>query len=69
MIDGEIFEIKARRCKRFGGLLTSHESLRDGYGHSCKLKVKREQLAKEAAKNQMSLFLDMEAGYGETDNS
>ena len=56
MDEGEIFTIHARRCKRCGGLLTSGNSIRDGYGHSCKMKVKRELLAKEALKDQISLF-------------
>ena len=56
MDEGEIFTIHARRCKRCGGLLTSGDSIRDGYGHSCKMKVKRELLAKEALKDQICLF-------------
>ena len=36
--DGEIFLVKARRCKRCGGLLTSKQAVADGYGHVCKMK-------------------------------
>lgn len=52
----DIFTIPARRCKRCGGLLTSAQAIRDGYGHTCKMKAHREALAREEMKNQMSLF-------------
>ena len=39
-----------------GGLFTSAQALKDGYGHTCKMKVRHEELAKEEAKNQYSLF-------------
>ena len=48
--DEGIFRIPARRCKRCGGLLTSAQALKDGYGHTCKMKVRHEELAKEEAK-------------------
>lgn len=35
-----IFTIQARRCKRCGGLLTSKQAVKDGYGHVCKQKIK-----------------------------
>ncbi len=54
--DDGIFRIPARRCKRCGGLLTSSQALKDGYGHTCKMKVRHEELAREEAKNQYSLF-------------
>lgn len=54
--DGEIFRIPARKCKRCGGLLTSAQALKDGYGHTCKMKVRQDELKKEEAKNQYSLF-------------
>lgn len=56
MDEDEIFQISARRCRRCGGLLTSKASIRDGYGHSCKMKIKREELARELAKDQYALF-------------
>lgn len=31
-MDGEIFTIRARRCKRCGRLLTSAEAVEKGYG-------------------------------------
>lgn len=30
--------IRARRCRRCGGLLTSDRAIADGYGHVCKMK-------------------------------
>lgn len=38
-MDDEIFIVKARRCKRCGGLLTSAQAVKDGYGHVCKMKI------------------------------
>lgn len=52
----DIFTIPARRCKRCGGLLTSAQAIRDGYGHTCKMKAYREALIRKEMKNQMSLF-------------
>ena len=54
MEDG-IFTIKARRCKRCGGLLTSEKAVKDGDGHTCKMKVKAEAEAKPDP-NQVTLF-------------
>lgn len=56
MSNNEIFTIQARRCKRCGGLLTSAQAIRDGYGNCCLRKVRLEEIAKEEAKNQYSLF-------------
>lgn len=56
MNDSGIFTIPARRCKRCGGLLTSDQALRDGYGPCCLRKIKQEARDKEEAKNQYSLF-------------
>ena len=56
----DIFQIPARRCKRCGGLLTSQQAIADGYGHTCKMKNRREELEREEAKNQYSLFLNSE---------
>ena len=53
----DIFQIPARVCKRCGGILTSRQGLRDGYGHTCEIKTRREeQEREEEAKNQYSLF-------------
>lgn len=58
----EIFTIPARRCKRCGGLLTSAQALRDGYGPCCLRKMKQEAREREEAKNQYSLFPGEGAG-------
>lgn len=52
----DVFHIPARRCLRCGGLLTSSQAIQDGYGHTCKMKTRREELEREEAKNQCSLF-------------
>lgn len=52
----ETFVIKARRCKRCGGLLTSKQAVKDGYGHVCKMRAKAEEEAKCPDPNQLSLF-------------
>lgn len=54
--DSGVFTIPARRCKRCGGLLTSAQAIRDGYGSCCLRKMRQEARAKEEAKNQYSLF-------------
>jgi len=58
--DNEVFTIPARRCKRCGGLLTSSQAIRDGYGACCLRKMRQEERAKEEAKNQYSLFEEEE---------
>lgn len=60
---GDVFMVKARRCKRCGGLLTSAQAVADGYGHVCKMKELQKQQAREELKNQYSLF----SGEGEGD--
>lgn len=52
----EVFTIPARRCKRCGGLLTSAQAIKDGYGSCCLRKIRQEERAKEQLKNQCSLF-------------
>lgn len=52
----EIFTIKARRCKRCGGLLTSKKAVKDGYGHTCKMKVRAEAEATKPDPNQLVIF-------------
>lgn len=51
-----VFTIPARRCKRCGGLLTSEQGLRDGYGPCCLRKIRREEAQREMEKMQVSLF-------------
>lgn len=58
----EIFHIPARRCKRCGGLLTSEQAIQDGYGHTCKMKNRREELEREAIKDQCSFFEEIQNG-------
>ena len=50
------FTIPARRCKRCGGLLTSKQGLRDGYGPCCLQKMRQEEAERKMAENQYSLF-------------
>lgn len=52
----EIFDIPARRCKRCGGILTSEQGLRDGYGSCCMKKMKEEEADARMRKIQISLF-------------
>lgn len=54
----DVFTIKARRCLRCGGILTSSFGIREGYGHVCKAKAKQEAQARAMDKNQISLFRD-----------
>lgn len=61
MSEHEIFTIKARRCKRCGGILTSRQAIEDGYGHTCKIKARAEEEAREPDPNQLSIF-DFSAG-------
>lgn len=53
---GDVFMVRARRCKRCGGLLTSAQAVADGYGHVCKMKELQKHQAREELKNQYSLF-------------
>lgn len=55
-VSDDIFKIPARKCLRCGGLLTSAKAIRDGYGHTCKMKVQQEKINREELKNQFSLF-------------
>lgn len=55
-IDNEIFTIKARRCKRCGGLLTSEKAIKEGFGHSCKMKLIAEREATKFNENQITFF-------------
>lgn len=58
MMDGDVFEIKARRCKRCGGILTSRQGIRDGYGPCCLRKLREEQQEREMLKIQYTLFAE-----------
>lgn len=52
----EVFTIPARRCKRCGGLLTSSQGIRDGYGPCCLRKIRQEEAQREMEKMQVSFF-------------
>lgn len=52
----EVFQIAARRCKRCGGILTSEQGLRDGYGPCCLRKVQEEERQKQEEARLMTLF-------------
>ncbi len=52
----EIFMVKARRCKRCGGLLTNQQAVEDGYGHICKMKARIEKFGEPQLEGQISLF-------------
>lgn len=56
---GDVFMVRARRCKRCGGLLTSAQAVADGYGHVCKMKELGEREAKKPLPGQMNLLEDM----------
>lgn len=55
-IKPEIFEVKATRCRRCGGILLSQFGLKNGMGHVCKRKADEEAAAAEMDKNQITLF-------------
>ena len=52
----DVFTSPARRWKRCGGLLTSKQGLRDGYGPCCLQKMRQEEAERKMAENQYSLF-------------
>lgn len=63
LMDGEIFTIRARRCKRCGRLLTSAEAVEKGYGCQCAAKAQAEEDEKKPIPGQMTfddLFKNME---------
>lgn len=52
----EIFEVKATKCKRCGGILLSEFGLKNGMGHVCKRKAEEEAAAARPDENQCTLF-------------
>ncbi len=54
----EIFQVKATRCKRCGGILLSDFGLKNGMGHVCKRKSDMEAAAAHIDENQLTLFGD-----------
>lgn len=63
----EIFEIKARRCTRCGGILTSKYGLQNGMGHSCKQKYDAEHAPID--KNQITLFGEDESKTNDSEET
>lgn len=64
----EVFQIKARRCRRCGGILTSRSGLRDGYGPCCLRKMQIEEADRRMMKDQVSLFQERSEDEGEDRN-
>lgn len=52
----DIFQVPARRCKRCGGILTSEQGLRDGYGACCLKRMKEDEADAKMRRIQISLF-------------
>lgn len=52
-VETEFFVLEARKCKRCGGILTSAKAVRNGFGHTCLMRTRAEQKAKEI---QITLF-------------
>lgn len=59
----DIFTIPARRCQRCGGILTSEQGLRDGYGPCCLKKLRQEERERKE-KERLYSFFDMEKEPG-----
>lgn len=61
------FKMTVRRCLRCGGILTSRDSVRDGYGSSCLQKERMDRLKAQQDKDQISLFAaeSLEEDYGQ----
>ena len=56
MEEMNIFTSRARRCKRCGGILTSEQGLRDGYGPCCLRKAREEEAQRREEEKLVSLF-------------
>ncbi len=54
----EVFQVKATRCQRCGGILLSEFGLKNGMGYVCKRKTDEEAAAVEVDENQITLFGD-----------
>ena len=55
-LSDEVFTIEARKCKRCGRLLTSHEAIMKGMGCRCQEKAQREARAYEPIPGQMDIY-------------
>lgn len=63
----EVFTIPARRCKRCGGILTSQQGIRDGYGPCCLKKMRIEEADRKMREMQVSMFdIEEEGQHGNT---
>ena len=65
-MDDRIFMIKARRCEVCGRILTSAQSVEEGYCSSCKQHARRKAAQEEELRDQYSLF-DLGDGEEDTD--
>ena len=65
----EVFMVKARRCLRCGGLLTSKDAVAEGYGHVCKLKLQRERFANAPVSGQITLFTQAQSESNESEDN
>lgn len=54
-MDDEVFWTRVRRCKLCGRLLFSEDSLKDGYGCSCRQKARRIEEDKKPIPGQMTI--------------
>ncbi|MCM1059441.1 MAG: hypothetical protein NC452_04030 [Eubacterium sp.] len=52
----KVFEVKATRCQRCGGILLSEFGLKNGMGHVCKRKADEETAAAKVDDNQLTFF-------------
>lgn len=66
MSNDAFFMIKARRCEVCGRILTSAQSVAEGYGSSCKQHARRKAAQEEELRDQVSLF-DLGEGGEDTD--
>ena len=65
----EVFQVKATRCQRCGGILLSEFGLKHGMGNVCKRKADEEAAATEIDENQLTLFSNNEKGEYDGNNS
>lgn len=54
----DTFLVIARRCKRCGGILISSDAVKDGYGHTCKMKQREEERRREEERKTQFSFDD-----------
>ena len=54
MCENKVYVVRAKRCRRCGGLLTSEFGIRNGIGECCLMKEKYEELIRMPDPNQIS---------------